>query len=50
MSHTTDYIYDATQILSQLDAQAIDRMVGMLVKLRERGGTIVCARRRRLGR
>jgi D-sedoheptulose 7-phosphate isomerase len=40
MSHTTDYIHDATQILSQLDTQAIDRLVGMLVKLRERQGRL----------
>jgi D-sedoheptulose 7-phosphate isomerase len=40
MSHTTDYLHDATQILAQLDTQTIDRMVGMLVKLRERGGRL----------
>jgi D-sedoheptulose 7-phosphate isomerase len=40
MSHTTDYIHDATQILAQLDPQAIDRLVGMLVRLRERGGRL----------
>jgi D-sedoheptulose 7-phosphate isomerase len=40
MSHTTDYIHDAAQILSQLDAQTIDRMVNMLVKLRERAGRL----------
>jgi len=40
MSHTTDYIHDATQILAQLDVQTIDRMVSMLVKLRERGGRL----------
>jgi D-sedoheptulose 7-phosphate isomerase len=40
MSHTTDYIHDATQILAQLDPQTIDRMVSMLVKLRERGGRL----------
>jgi D-sedoheptulose 7-phosphate isomerase len=40
MSHTTDYIQDATQILAQLDPQTIDRMVSMLVKLRERGGRL----------
>ena len=40
MSHTTDFIHDATQILAQLDVQTIDRMVSMLVKLRERGGRL----------
>ncbi|HEY7427650.1 MAG TPA: SIS domain-containing protein [Gemmataceae bacterium] len=40
MSHTTDYIQDATRILAQLDVQTIDRMVSMLVKLRERGGRL----------
>jgi D-sedoheptulose 7-phosphate isomerase len=40
MSHTTDYIHDASQILAQLDPQAIDRLVGMLVRLRERGGRL----------
>jgi D-sedoheptulose 7-phosphate isomerase len=40
MSHTTDYIHDATQILAELDPQTIDRMVSMLVKLRERGGRL----------
>ncbi len=40
MSHTTDYIHDAVQILTQLDVQTIDRMVSMLVKLRERAGRL----------
>ena len=40
MSHTTDYIQDAVQILTQLDVQTVDRMVNMLVKLRERGGRL----------
>ena len=40
MSHTTYYIQDATRILAQLDVQTIDRMVSMLVKLRERGGRL----------
>jgi D-sedoheptulose 7-phosphate isomerase len=40
MSHTTDFIHDAIQILTQLDVQAIDRMVGMVVKLRERAGRL----------
>lgn len=40
MSHTMDFIHDAVQILSQIDVQTIDRMVGMLVKLRERAGRL----------
>src|SRR6185312_12622137 len=40
MSHTTDFIHDALQILTQIDVQTIDRMVGMLVKLRERAGRL----------
>ncbi len=40
MSHTTDYIHDAVQILTQFDVQTIDRMVSMLVKLRERAGRL----------
>jgi D-sedoheptulose 7-phosphate isomerase len=40
MSHTTDYIQDAIQILTQLDVQTVDRMVNMLVKLRDRGGRL----------
>jgi len=40
MSYTKQYLAEAAQILSQLDADAIDRMVGELVKLRERGGRL----------
>jgi D-sedoheptulose 7-phosphate isomerase len=40
MSHTVDYIQDAIRILTQLDAQTLDRMVNMLVKLRERAGRL----------
>lgn len=40
MSHTTDYIHDAVQILNQLDVQTLDRMVSMLLKLRERAGRL----------
>lgn len=40
MSHTTDYIHDAIQILTQLDGMTLDRMIGMLVKLRERAGRV----------
>ncbi len=40
MSHTHEYIADATRILAQLDAGAIDKMVGLLAELRERGGRL----------
>ena len=40
MSHTTEYIADATRILAQLDAGAIERVVGLLAELRERGGRL----------
>jgi D-sedoheptulose 7-phosphate isomerase len=40
MSHTTDFIADATRILSLLDTKAIDVLVEHLVKLRERGGRL----------
>jgi len=40
MSHTTEYIADATRILAQLDAGAIEKMVGLLAELRERGGRL----------
>ncbi|RJR45389.1 MAG: SIS domain-containing protein [Deltaproteobacteria bacterium] len=40
MSYTKQYLAEATQILSQLDADAIDRMVRELVKLRDQGGRL----------
>ena len=40
MSYTTDYIAEASQILSKLDVTAIDRIVDALVVLRERGGRL----------
>jgi D-sedoheptulose 7-phosphate isomerase len=40
VSHTTDYIAEAGQILGRLDAATIERMAGMLVDLRERGGRL----------
>jgi len=40
MSYTADYISEATQILERLDVAAIDRMVALLVDLRERGGRL----------
>jgi len=40
MSYTTDYLAEASQILDKLDVAAIDRMVNLLVALRERGGRL----------
>ena len=40
MSYTTDYIAEASQILSKLDVTVIDRIVDALVVLRERGGRL----------
>lgn len=40
MSYTTDYLSEASQILGQLDVEAVDRMVDLLVTLRERGGRL----------
>lgn len=40
MSYTTDYIAEASQILHKLDVTAIDRMVDLLVALRERKGRL----------
>jgi len=40
MSYTTDYLSEASQILGELDVEAIDRMVDLLVALRERGGRL----------
>src|SRR6516165_10538583 len=40
MSHTNEYIADATQILTLLDQEVIDRMVDLLVELRKRGGRL----------
>src|SRR5919206_209804 len=40
MSYTTSYIAEATQILGQLDQGVIERMVELLVGLRERGGRL----------
>ena len=40
MSYTSDYLSDASQILSNLDVEAIERMVSFLVALRERGGRL----------
>ena len=40
MSYTTEYIAEATRILSRLDSAAIERMAALLVELRERGGRL----------
>lgn len=40
MTYTTEYIAEASQILTQLDITAIDRMVALLGELRERGGRL----------
>lgn len=40
VAYTTDYLSEASQILSKLDVETIDRMVDLLVALRERGGRL----------
>jgi D-sedoheptulose 7-phosphate isomerase len=40
MSHTSEYIADAAEILRRLDQDAIERMVSLLVDLRRRGGRL----------
>lgn len=40
MSYTETYIAEATQILARLDTAVIERMVDLLVALRERGGRL----------
>jgi len=40
MVHTSQFIAEATQILAQLDQHAIERMAGLLVDLRTRGGRL----------
>jgi D-sedoheptulose 7-phosphate isomerase len=40
MSYTTDYLAEASRILDMLDVEAIDKMVNLLVALRERGGRL----------
>lgn len=40
MSHTTTYLSDAQRLINLLDVATIDRMVGLLVALRERGGRL----------
>ena len=40
MSYTKDYIAQAREVLDRLDHAAIDRLVALLVALRERGGRL----------
>ena len=40
MSHTQDYLHESMHILNKLDTATIDRMVDLLVQLRERGGRL----------
>ena len=40
MSYTTDYLSEASQILGKLDVEAIDKMINLLVALRECGGRL----------
>jgi D-sedoheptulose 7-phosphate isomerase len=40
MAHTSQFIAEATQILAQLDQQAIERIASLLVDLRARGGRL----------
>jgi D-sedoheptulose 7-phosphate isomerase len=40
MSHTKEFIADATKILEQLNPEAVDKMVHLMAKVRERQGRI----------
>ncbi|MBY0527547.1 MAG: SIS domain-containing protein [Gemmataceae bacterium] len=40
MSYTLQYLREAAQILQRLDTSAIDRMISLLVNLREQGGRL----------
>ena len=40
MSFTTDYLFEASQIISKLDVSAIDRSVQKLLEVRQRGGRL----------
>src|SRR6266498_5359523 len=40
MSYTTEYIAEASQILTRLDTATIDRMVALLGEVRARGGRL----------
>ena len=40
MSYTTDYLKEASHVLELLDVDAIEKMAGQLVALRQRGGRL----------
>ena len=40
MSYVTQYIEEAVEVLKQIDTERIERMVDLLVELRERGGRL----------
>src|ERR1700693_5566851 len=40
MEHTSKYLAEAAQILAAIDPAPIERMVSLLVRLRERGGRL----------
>jgi D-sedoheptulose 7-phosphate isomerase len=40
VSYTTDYLAEASRILNGLDVRAVEKMVDLLVALRERGGRL----------
>src|SRR5262245_10612072 len=40
MEYTAEYINEASRVLSKLDIQAIERMVDLLARLRERSGRL----------
>ena len=42
MSYTTEYLSEVSQIVGKLDVKAIDRMIALLVALRERAGRLFC--------
>lgn len=42
MGFTHDYLGEAGQILEQIDAKAIDQMIGKFVEVRQRGGRVFC--------
>src|SRR5918911_1833436 len=40
MSHTSEYLADAAQILSRLDQAAVEKTAALLAELRQRGGRL----------
>ena len=40
MSYTTEYLAEAVAIIGRLEAEPIDRIVSLIVQLRERGGRL----------